>query len=362
MNRKMKLFVGLFSATVLTLSACGNGAEDDSEVTDTGDAEDTEETEDTVESTDSLVIYSPNSEGLINATIPAFEEQYGVTVDLIQAGTGELFTKLESEQESPVADIIFGGGYAQYSMSEHLFEEYVSEENENVIEDYQNTTGLYTPYTLDGSVLIVNPDVVGDIEINGYEDLLHPDLKGQIASGDPANSSSSFAHLTNMLAANGGYESDEAWDYVRELYTNIDGKISSSSSNVYRAVADGEMAVGLSYEDPVAKLINDGANVEIVYMEEGVVFLPASAAIINGAQNRENAERFIDFIVSQEIQNVLSTTTTNRPVREDVDTNDSMRAFGEINTIQEDMDYVSENREEIVDRYTDIFVDIESNR
>lgn len=165
-----------------------------------------------------------------------------------------------------------------------------------------------------------------------------------------------------MLAAKGGYESDEAWDYVKDLYTNVDGKISSSSSNVYRAVADGEMAVGLSYEDPVAKLISDGANVEIVYPEEGVVFLPASAAIIKGAQNRENAERFIDFIVSQEIQNVLSTTTTNRPVREDVETNDSMKPFGEINTIQEDMDYVSENREQIVDRYNEIFVEIESSK
>ncbi|MDN6289866.1 MAG: ABC transporter substrate-binding protein [Tetragenococcus koreensis] len=353
MNKKMKILLGLFSATVLTLSACGNETNDDAEEGTSGDEG---------QSSDSLVIYSPNSEGLINATIPAFEEQYGVTVDLIQAGTGELFTKLESEKESPVADIIFGGGYSQYSMSEDLFEEYVSDENDNVIEDYQNTTGLYTPYTLDGSVLIVNPDLVGDMDITSYEDLTNPELKGQISSGDPANSSSSFAQLTNMLAAKGGYESDEAWDYVKDLYTNVDGKISSSSSNVYRAVADGEMAVGLSYEDPVAKLISDGANVEIVYPEEGVVFLPASAAIIKGAQNRENAERFIDFIVSQEIQNVLSTTTTNRPVREDVETNDSMKPFGEINTIQEDMDYVSENREQIVDRYNEIFVEIESSK
>ncbi|GEN50362.1 extracellular solute-binding protein [Alkalibacterium pelagium] len=353
MNKKMKWLLGICSATVLTLTACNNGGDVDGQAEETGDGN---------QSSDSLVIYSPNSEGLINATIPAFEEQYGVTVDLIQAGTGELFTKLESEKDAPVADIIFGGGYSQFSMSEHLFEEYVSEENDNVIDEYQNTSGLYTPYTLDGSVLVVNPDLVGDIEINSYEDLLHPDLKGQISSGDPANSSSAFAQLTNMLAAKGGYESDEAWDFVKDLYTNVDGKISSSSSNVYRAVADGEMAVGLSYEDPVAKLIGDGGNVEIVYPEEGVVFLPASAAIIKGSQNRENAERFIDFIISQEIQNVLSTTTTNRPVREDVETNDSMEAFGDINSIQEDMDYVSENREDIVRRYNDIFVEIESSR
>ena len=35
-----------------------------------------------------LVVYSPNSEGLMNATIPLFEEKYGVDVEVIQAGTG----------------------------------------------------------------------------------------------------------------------------------------------------------------------------------------------------------------------------------------------------------------------------------
>lgn len=53
-----------------------------------------------------------------------------------------------------------------------------------------------------------------------------------------------------MLQAEGGYSDAKAWTYVKDLFTLIDGKIGSSSSGVYKAVADGEMAVGLSYEDP----------------------------------------------------------------------------------------------------------------
>ena len=63
-----------------------------------------------------------------------------------------------------------------------------------------------------------------------------------------------------------------------------------------KAVADGEMAVGLSYEDPAVKLLNDGANIKVVYPKEGTVFLPASAAIVKKAKNMENAKKFIDFI------------------------------------------------------------------
>lgn len=343
--KKLKNIILAFILTMV-LVACGSGGEE-------GNADDG--------STDTLVIYSPNSEGLINATIPAFEEKFGVKVELIQAGTGELFTKLESEKDSPTADIIFGGSYTQYEQNGHLFEEYVSEEDGNIIEEYRNTTGYSTPYTLDGSLLVVNPDLTQGMEITSYEDLLNDELKGKISTADPANSSSAFAQLTNILLAKGGYESEEAWDYVEELFGLIDGKISSSSSNVYKTVADGEMAVGLSYEDPTVQLLNDGANVEIVYPEEGAVFLPASVAIIKDAKNIENAKKFVDFVISKEIQDVLGTTTTNRPVREDAETSENMVPLDEINTLTEDYEYVIEHKDEIVERYNQVFIDSQSN-
>ncbi|WP_440897571.1 extracellular solute-binding protein [Amphibacillus sp. Q70] len=346
MNKSKRLLAIVMVLVGLFLVACNNTQEESSEET----------------SSDRLVVYSPNSEGLINATIPGFEEEYGVTVELIQAGTGELFQRLESEANSPVADVIFGGGYTLYEENIDLFQEYVSSHNEDVIEEYQNDDGYYTPYTLDGSVIVVNPDLTEGMDITGYADLLNPDLTGRISTADPSNSSSAFAQLTNMLEAMGGYEDEGAWQYVEELFTIIDGRISSSSSNVYRTVADGEMAVGLSYEDPTIDLLNDGANIEVVYPEEGAVFLPANAAIIDGAENLENAQLFIDWIVSQEIQNVLATTTTNRPVREDVEISESMIPFSDIKTIQEDMDYVIEHRDEIISQYNDIFVEIESNK
>ena len=81
---------------------------------------------------------------------------------------------------------------------------------------YKNTRGYCTNYTIDGSVLLVNTDMLKEmgIEVNGYADLLQPELVGKIASADPASSSSAFCQLTNMLLAMGGYEDDAAWKYV----------------------------------------------------------------------------------------------------------------------------------------------------
>lgn len=307
----------------------------------------------------SLVVYSPNSEGIINAVIPLFEEKTGIKVELISAGTGELMKRIESEKENPNADVLFGGGYTQYIPNKHLFQDYVSPEDKNVVEGYRNKEGYVTYTVLDGSVLIVNKELTAGMTITSYMDLLNPALKGKIATADPANSSSAFAQLSNILLAmsdDGTYTSEAAWNYVEELVNLWDGKIQSGSSSVYKSVVDGEMLVGLTYEDPVATLVKSGAtNIEIVYPEEGAVFLPAGTGIVKDAKNLENAKKFVDFLLTEEVQNIFGTELTNRPVRKGAKVGDHMKPFDEINLIYEDMEYVHSHKDEIINRYMDIF-------
>ena len=309
--------------------------------------------------TDKLVVYSPNSDGLLNATIPAFEEKYGVKVEVISAGTGEVFKRLQGEANSPYADVVFGGAYATYMINEALFEPYTSVNNDKVIDIYRNTTGFITPYVLDGSVILVNKSLIGNIQIRGYEDLLNPALKGKIVSANPTASSSAYAHLTNMLNAigKGNYEDEAAWAFVKALFSNT--VVIDSSSSVWKGVRDGEYTVGLSYEDPSVQLVRDGADVKVVYMEEGVVYLPAGSGVVKGAKNMVNAKRFIDFITSPEIQDVYGTTITNRPVMANVATPDYMVNIKDIKLIKEDMEYVYENKAALQNRFKDIYVDIQ---
>jgi len=343
-----KLFkIALAALMLVSVTACSS--------TTTSDDETSNETE----TSSKLVVYSPNSEGLMNAVIPLFEKTYDVDVEVIQAGTGELMKRIESEKEDPYADVMYGGSHAQFQTSKDLFQDYVSVNDANLPEAYQNDSGFVTAYVLDGSVLIVNTDLIGDIKIESYEDLLNPELKGKISFGDPATSSSAFAQLTNILLAKGGYESEEAWDFVGKLITQLDGKVSGSSSGVYKSVTDGEMIVGLSYEDPCAQLVRDGASVKLVYPSEGAVFLPGSAGIVAGAKNLDNAKLFIDFIISDEVQNILGTTLTNRPTLATVETADYMTPISEINVLTEDMDYVNANKNEIAARYTDLFAELQ---
>ncbi len=306
-----------------------------------------------------LVVYSPNSEGLMNAVIPLFEEKYGIEVEEIQAGTGELIKRLQAEKDDPQADVMFGGSYSQYTSNADLWENYVSPNESNILPEYRNTTGYTTSYVLDGSVLLVNTDLIGDIKVDSYADLLNPKLKGKIATADPANSSSAFAQLTNILLAMGGYESEDAWNYVTELVKNWDGKIQSGSSAVYKGVAEGEYLVALTYEDPCAALVRDGAPVKIVYPTEGAVYLPAASGIVKNAKNMDNAKLFIDFIITKEVQDIFGSTLTNRPVMGDAKVGDYMTPINDIKRIEEDRDYVKAHKSDLVKRYSDIFASVQ---
>ena len=304
-----------------------------------------------------LVVYTPNSEQIINIIVPAFEEATGIKVEVLNAGAGEVLTRVRAEQNAPYADILLGAVRADFDT---YFEEYVSPNDEALVEASRNTTGLATAYMSNGSVILVNDEKIGDITVESYADLLNPALKGKIAAADPATSSSAFAQLTNQLLAMGGdYTSDAGWDYVGQLISNLDGKVAAGSSNVHKSVADGEYPVGLTYEEPSAGYIRDGAPVHIVYPSEGAVFLDSYVGIVKGAPHREAAEKFVDFVISHEIQSRLGTELTVRPLRADAQLGDSLVPLSEIKTLVEDAVTVANEKKAMLDRYADLFASLQ---
>lgn len=349
---KKILAVLLVVLMALSLSACGK-----KDVADDGG-------DDTVGG-GSLVIYSPNTDALV-AVCDTFGEKYGIDVQVVSAGTGECLERISAEKDNPQGDIMFGGmNYANSYNPDYvpLFEQYVAKGDENLPEAYQNFNGITTHYCLDGSAaLLVNTDEYAKLgldidEFKGYADLLRPELKGKIAMGDPANSSSAWAELTNMLLVMGDEPYDEAaWEWVKSFIGNLNGIMLSSSSAIYKGVVAGEYVVGVSYEDPCVSLLVDGAtNVKLVYPEEGAVWLPAGTAIIKNAPNMENAKLFIDWIISDEGQAEIAKTTA-RPVNPNIaNTAKEMTPFADINVKYEDMELCGTNKNAWRTRWTELF-------
>lgn len=298
-----------------------------------------------------IVIYTSRSDNLLDATIPLFEEKYGIQVELVKNELGVLLSQIRAEGDEPTADIIMGGTYSYMYSNRDLFQEYVSVNDKYILENYRNTTGLTTGYILEGSCLIVNKSLARDIPVEGYQDLLDKRLKGKIITANPINSSYAFSQLSNTLLAMGGYEDEDAWEYVMKLMKQV-GEIASSSEKVYTSVASGEYMVGLTYESPCISLVKDSADVEIVYPKEGTVYLPAMMAIVKGSSNQENAKHFIDFVTSKDMQNIYSNILMKRSIYRDAIEGEYLIPIQHIYVLEEDMEYVKENKLNILSRYS----------
>lgn len=349
-----KRWMALILVTIMAISVIGCSS---TKTPDQGTPAPTQETNANNNEENVLVVYTARSEELNKAVISEFERETGITVEIVTAGTGELLKRAESEKDNPLGDIFWVADRTMLESSSDLFMQYVSSEDGNMMEGFQNKTGYFSPAFSDPPVLIVNKDLKGDIEINGFEDLLNPALKGKIAFGDPVNSSSAFQSLVAMLYAMGDNNdpmSDKAWDFVDQFLKNLDGKMCNSSSQVYKGVAEGEYIVGLTWEDPAAKYVKEGANVEVVFPEEGTIFPGESVQILKNCKHPENAKKFVDFMLSEEIQNKVGSELTVRPLRKDAKLADYMTPQAEIKLFGNyDEGWVAENKVNITNKFSE---------
>ena len=310
-------------------------------------------------SSNSLVIYCPHPLDFINPLVDDFKAKNpDINVDVIAAGTGELLKRVESEKDNPLGDILWGGTVTMAKAKIDLFENYTSTNEVNIADIYKNIEGPLTRCTAVPSVLMVNTNLSGNIKIEGYEDLLNPALKGKIAFADPSASSSSFEHLDNMLYAMGNGDPEKGWDYVKKLCANLDGKLLSGSSAVYKGVADSEYTVGLTFEEGGANYVALGSPIKLVYMKEGVIIKPDGIYIIKGAKNMENAKKFVDYITSYDAQKMINEKLNRRAVRDDLPASDLFVPIDEINIIYDDEDLVIANKQKWLDKFRDIFTSI----
>ena len=306
-----------------------------------------------------LVIYCPHPLTFINPLVQKFEKESGIKVEVIAAGTGELLKRVESEKANPLGDIFWGGSLSSIRPKANLFENYTSANEGQVQEAFRNTEGSMTRFTDVPSVIMVNTDVIGDIKVEGYEDLLNPALRGRIAMADPSKSSSAYEHLINMLYAMGQGDPDKGWDYVEKFCRNLGGKLLSGSSAVYKGVADGEYAVGCTFEEGGAKYVADGAPVKLIYMREGVISKPDGIYIIKHARHMENAKKFIDFITSKDAQTLITQQLHRRSVRNDVDAPVGLLPKQQIKIISDDEQVVGQNKKAWLDKFKDIFTQVQ---
>lgn len=351
----MKKLITLLLGMLLVLAGCGSPAEKTPETNAPDDHADS----------GTITIYTPTAQDNLDVMIPAFEEATGIKVEVIRGSSGEVYSRIQAEAENPKADVAWIPT-STVLLDTSYFEAYTSAYDDQYDETFRNTSGFTTQIGYNAPVIIYNTNLV-DFEIHGYADLLNPELKGKIAMGNAASSSSAYNHLENMLLAMGtGTTNDEkaaskeAWDFVRAFYENLDGKIVDSSSVTYEGVLSGEYAVGMTWDTPAQAYMAEGIdNLKVVYMDEGVIPGTSSVSLIKNGPNPEGAKKFIDWFASPEGQSVYGMDCLGaNPILPGAKVADYKLGIKDLNVIPRTTEWQAENKEKILDLYEDMYLEI----
>lgn len=308
--------------------------------------------------TGTVVVYSPHDADPLNAGVNLFMKKYpNIKVEVVAAGTGELCNRIAAESAAPIADVLWGGGADSLAAFKQYFEPYITANDEFIDAAYKDAEHYWTGESPLPMVIFYNKELLAKegLEVpQSWSDLLNPALKGKIAYCLPSKSGSAYTQLCTFLFGHGGKE--EGWNFVKELYANLDGKILDSSSKCHKMVADGEFAVGITLEKSAVKYIGKD-NVGFVYPSDGTSAVPDGVALVKGAPNAENAKLFIDFVTSKECQEEQSKNWGRRPVRSDLEVAEGMAPLKDIKLVDYDFDWAGSQKEMIIEKFNDIMVE-----
>lgn len=337
---KKLLSLALIGLLIFTMAACGNKGEK------TGGKS----------KSNKVTVYSPHQAEIINPIIKEFQDRTKIEVELVTGGTGELLNRVKAESGNALGDVFWGGGAESLAAFKENFDPYKVKDDASIPDIYKSSDGAWTGFSALPMVIMYNKDMVKENEVpTSWKDLLEEKWKGKIAYADPAKSGSSYTQLVTMLFANQD-DGEEGWKYVTDLVKNLDGKILGGSSMVFKGVADGEFPLGVTLEEAAYRYISGGANVDVVYPSEGTSAVPDGMAMIKGAKNKENAQEFLDFLASKDVQEIIVKEFNRRSIRDDVDAPEGLIPSPDIPLVDYDFNWASDHQDDVMGKFRDLLI------
>lgn len=246
-----------------------------------------------------------------------FEAETGITIEVLRLGdAGAMINQLILSRENPLGDVVFGvdNTFLGRALDEDLFVAYESPALETVDEAFiVDPDHFVTP--VDYGDVCLNYDVAyveeNDIALpESLADLTNPEYSGLIAVENPATSSPGLAFLLATIAA---FPEDADYTYL-DFWTDLvanDVAITEGWTDAYygeftRYGGTRPFVVSYASSPPVEVLFADPPT-DIAptgaIVADGMCFRQIEfAGILQGTDNPEAAQQFIDFLLSREFQ------------------------------------------------------------
>ena len=287
-----------------------------------------------------------------------FETETGITVNVVNANADELIQKIDMEGEQSPADVLItvDAGRLVRAKDKGLLQPISSEIlNSTIPAHLRDLDNNWFGLTKRARIIVYSKDRVKAEELSTYDALTDAKWNKKVlirSSGSIYNQS-----LLAAMIANEGEEAAKKW--ARGMVKNFARDPKGNDRDQVKAIlaAEGDLAVVNTYY--IGKLLNSKDAEEVKAGESVGLFFPdqdkkgthiniSGAAVTKYAPNKENAIKFIEFLIGKEAQEVFANSNYEYPVNTAVAVSKLLKSWGSFKEDTLSLSKLGENNKKAV--------------
>lgn len=285
-----------------------------------------------------LTVYSGRGESLVQPLIDKFEAETGIEVEVRYGGTAEMAVLLLEEGEASPADVFWAQDPGALGAVGDLFAPLPDDIIASIPEQLRDEDGRWAAASARARVFVYSPERVSEEDMpSSITDLTDEKYRGRVAWA-PTNGSFQ-AHLTALRVLL-GEEETKAW--LEAMIAN-DTQVYSNNGSQLQAIADGEVDFGLvnHYYLLRNKATDENFPVEQALFEDGDngnLLMAAGVGVMASSDNKEEAEQFVEFLLSEEAQTYFAQDNNEYAITEGADNSGIEPSLEEVIAASPDLD------------------------
>lgn len=280
----------------------------------------------------SLTVYSGRSETLVGPLIDRFKEDTGIDVSVKYAGTPQLAATLLEEGDNTSADVFFaqdpGGLGAVAGMLSPLEEDVLTKVPQWAV----SSDGVWVGVSGRARTVVYNTDTLAPDDLpDDLEGFTDPKWKGRLGWA-PTNAS--FQTMVTAMRSIWGDQRTVQW--LENIQAN-DPKVYPKNTPIVSAAASGEIDVGLVNHYYLHRFLAEqgdsfsARNYHPPAGGPGAIVMVSGVGILEESNNKDNAQQFIDYLLSDISQKYFVEETYEYPLASGIPVAEGVSPLSEIN-------------------------------
>ncbi len=271
-----------------------------------------------------LNLYSSRHYNTDQALYDQFTKLTGIQINRIEAEPDPLIERMRAEGANSPADLFISvdAGRVERARQAGLLQPIRSAALEQVVPAHlRDPAGHWFGFSKRARVIMYSRERAKAADVQRYEDLADPKLKGKVAIRSSTNVYNQS--LTGAILAGHGEEKTEAW--CRGLVANYARAPRGGDSDQIKAVAAGEADFAVANTYYLVNLMRSKLEADRAIADKVGVVFPNQAdrgahinisggGVTTSAKNRDSAVKFLEYLVTAEAQSYFADGNSEYPV------------------------------------------------